>query len=162
MRYSSSLYTCQYTFEPSDPDTDIDYAVRLVSLEDDPHLPIFTFRMWFLALGLSCFGAVLGQIFVSRAPFTADRGDGMLIARLSSQYFRPQTITVSQLFLQVRSDSCASLQRVNVVFVRFLLLSWAGLWRRFCQVLRTAHDSKLATTLFGGTSVHFILSMFVA
>lgn len=60
-------------------ETDIDYAVRLVSLEDDPNLPIFTFRMWFLSLGLSCFGAVLGQIF----------------------YFRPQTITVSQLFLQI-------------------------------------------------------------
>lgn len=45
-------------------DTDVDYAMRLVSLEDDPTLPIYTFRMWFLALGLSCFGAVLGQIFV--------------------------------------------------------------------------------------------------
>lgn len=62
-------------------DTDADYSMRLVSLEDDPTLPIFTFRMWFLALGLSCFGAVLGQIF----------------------YFRPQTITVSQLFLQIIS-----------------------------------------------------------
>ncbi|THG93602.1 hypothetical protein EW026_g7677 [Hermanssonia centrifuga] len=60
-------------------ETDADYAVRLISLEDEPSLPIFTFRMWFLAIGLSCFGAVLGQIF----------------------YFRPQTISVSQLFLQI-------------------------------------------------------------
>jgi hypothetical protein len=45
--------------------TDADYAIRLISLEDDPTLPIWTFRMWFLSLGLSCFGAVLGQIFVS-------------------------------------------------------------------------------------------------
>ncbi|KAJ3522101.1 hypothetical protein NM688_g8924 [Phlebia brevispora] len=45
-------------------ETDSDYALRLISLEDDPSLPIFTFRMWFLALGLSCFGAVLGQIFI--------------------------------------------------------------------------------------------------
>ncbi|KAI0089664.1 OPT oligopeptide transporter [Irpex rosettiformis] len=60
-------------------ETDMDYAVRLISLEDDPDLPIFTFRMVFLAVGLACFGAVLGQIF----------------------YFRPQTITVSQLFLQI-------------------------------------------------------------
>ena len=45
-------------------ETDSDYALRLLSLEDDPTLPIFTFRMWFLSLGLSCFGAVLGQIFV--------------------------------------------------------------------------------------------------
>ena len=45
--------------------TDTDVATRLVSLEDDPTLPVFTFRMWFLGIGLSCFGAVLGQIFVS-------------------------------------------------------------------------------------------------
>ncbi|KAJ7890176.1 peptide transporter MTD1 [Mycena olivaceomarginata] len=59
--------------------TDVDVATRLISLEDDPTLPALTFRMWFLGLGLSCFGAVLGQIF----------------------YFRPQTISVSQLFLQI-------------------------------------------------------------
>ncbi|KAI5117568.1 hypothetical protein M0805_009646 [Coniferiporia weirii] len=59
--------------------TDVDVATRLISLEDDPTLPVLTFRTWFLGLGLSCFGAVLGQIF----------------------YFRPQTISVSQLFLQI-------------------------------------------------------------
>ncbi|KAF7342730.1 OPT oligopeptide transporter [Mycena sanguinolenta] len=59
--------------------TDEDYATRLVSLDDDPTLRVFTFRMWFLGLGLSCFSAVLGQIF----------------------YFRPQTIYVSQLFIQI-------------------------------------------------------------
>ncbi|KAJ6453791.1 peptide transporter MTD1 [Mycena sanguinolenta] len=59
--------------------TDVDVATRLISLEDDPTLKVFTFRMWFLGFGLSCFGAVLGQIF----------------------YFRPQTIFVSQLFLQI-------------------------------------------------------------
>ncbi|KAG7090337.1 hypothetical protein E1B28_009457 [Marasmius oreades] len=62
-------------------DTDADYALRLVSLEDDPTLPIYTFRTWILGLGLSCFGAVLGQIF----------------------YFRPQTIDVSVLFIQIFS-----------------------------------------------------------
>ncbi|KAJ7574141.1 OPT oligopeptide transporter [Mycena floridula] len=62
-------------------DTDFDYATRLISLDDDPTLPIYTFRLWFLSLGLSCFGAVLGQIF----------------------YFRPQTIDVSALFLQIIS-----------------------------------------------------------
>ncbi|KAF8801788.1 peptide transporter MTD1 [Phlegmacium glaucopus] len=62
-------------------ETDIDVATRLISLEDDPTLPAFTFRMWFLGLGLSCFGAVLGQIF----------------------YFRPQTVYVSSLFLQIIS-----------------------------------------------------------
>ncbi|KAJ6610636.1 OPT oligopeptide transporter [Mycena sp. CBHHK59/15] len=59
--------------------SDMDYATRLVSLDDDPTMRVFTFRMWFLALGLSCFAAVLGQIF----------------------YFRPQTIYVSQLFIQI-------------------------------------------------------------
>ncbi|KAJ8089444.1 hypothetical protein PM082_014693 [Marasmius tenuissimus] len=44
-------------------ESDADYSIRLISLEDDPNLPIFTFRMWFLGLGLACFGAVLGQIF---------------------------------------------------------------------------------------------------
>lgn len=42
-------------------------------------MPIHTIRMWFLGLGLTCFAAVLGQIF----------------------YFRPQTVFVSQLFLQI-------------------------------------------------------------
>ncbi|KAL0057823.1 hypothetical protein AAF712_015523 [Marasmius tenuissimus] len=62
-------------------ESDADYSIRLISLEDDPNLPIFTFRMWFLGLGLACFGAVLGQIF----------------------YFRPQTIDVSILFIQIVS-----------------------------------------------------------
>ncbi|KAJ6449375.1 OPT oligopeptide transporter [Mycena sanguinolenta] len=59
--------------------TDEDYATRLVSLDDDPGLRVFTFRTCFLGLGLACFSAVLGQIF----------------------YFRPQTIYVSQLFIQI-------------------------------------------------------------
>ncbi|KAL0953014.1 hypothetical protein HGRIS_007218 [Hohenbuehelia grisea] len=59
--------------------TDMDVATRLISTEDDPTQPVFTARMWFLGLGLSCFGAVLGQIF----------------------YFRPQTVFVSQLFIQI-------------------------------------------------------------
>ncbi|GAA5886511.1 hypothetical protein JCM6882_001666 [Rhodosporidiobolus microsporus] len=56
-----------------------DIATRCISLEDDPTLQIHTFRMYFLGLGLTAFAAVLGQIF----------------------YFRPQTVYVSQLFLQV-------------------------------------------------------------
>ncbi len=42
----------------------MDVAMRLISLDDDPTLPAFTFRMWFLGIGLACFGSVLGQIFV--------------------------------------------------------------------------------------------------
>ncbi|KAJ7070868.1 OPT oligopeptide transporter [Mycena amicta] len=58
-----------------------DWSQRLISLHDDPTLPVWTFRLWFLALGLSAFGAVLGEIFT----------------------FRPQSVYVSQLFLQVAS-----------------------------------------------------------
>ncbi|KAJ7925954.1 OPT oligopeptide transporter [Mycena leptocephala] len=58
-----------------------DWSTRLISLHDDPTLPVWTFRLWFLALGLSAFGAVLGEIFS----------------------FRPQSVYVSQLFLQVAS-----------------------------------------------------------
>ncbi|KAF7307085.1 OPT oligopeptide transporter [Mycena indigotica] len=58
-----------------------DWSTRLISLHDDPTLPVWTFRLWFLALGLSAFGAVLGEIFA----------------------FRPQAVYVSQLFLQVAS-----------------------------------------------------------
>ncbi|SCV71209.1 BQ2448_2797 [Microbotryum intermedium] len=56
-----------------------DISTRCISLEDDPTLIVHTLRMWVIGLGLTCFAAVLGQIF----------------------YFRPQTVFVSQLFLQV-------------------------------------------------------------
>ncbi|BGP34737.1 hypothetical protein JCM10296v2_006559 [Rhodotorula toruloides] len=56
-----------------------DIATRCISLEDDPSMAIHTFRMYFLGIGFTAFAAVLGQIF----------------------YFRPQTVYVSQLFLQV-------------------------------------------------------------
>ncbi|KAI0365212.1 OPT oligopeptide transporter [Pilatotrama ljubarskyi] len=62
-------------------ETEQDYALRLVSLDDDPSQPVHTFRTWFLGLGLACFAAVLGELF----------------------YFRPQTVQVSGLFLQVLS-----------------------------------------------------------
>ncbi|KAG6898080.1 hypothetical protein C0992_006000 [Termitomyces sp. T32_za158] len=66
-------------------ETDIDIATRLISLEDEPTLPAFTFRMWFLGLGLACFGSVLGQIFVGS----------------SLHHPMPQTVYVSQLFIQI-------------------------------------------------------------
>ncbi|GJJ13070.1 hypothetical protein Clacol_007319 [Clathrus columnatus] len=60
-------------------ETPEDFATALVSLEDDPTLPVHTFRMWFSGLGLAVFGAVLGMLF----------------------QFRPQVISVSALFLQL-------------------------------------------------------------
>ncbi|KAL6306111.1 OPT oligopeptide transporter [Sparassis latifolia] len=56
-----------------------DFATALVSLDDDPKMPVFTFRMWFTGVGLAVFGAVLGMLF----------------------QFRPQVISVSALFLQL-------------------------------------------------------------
>ncbi|TFY64780.1 hypothetical protein EVJ58_g2402 [Rhodofomes roseus] len=60
-------------------ETAADFSRALVSSEDDPNLPIHTFRMWFTGLGLAVFGAVLGMLF----------------------QFRPQVIDVSALFLQL-------------------------------------------------------------
>ncbi|TFY80131.1 hypothetical protein EWM64_g3881 [Hericium alpestre] len=54
-----------------------DVAVKVLSTQDDPSQPAFTFRFLFLGLGLSCFGAVLAQIY----------------------YFKPQTVSVARLFL---------------------------------------------------------------
>ncbi len=73
MTISHPLRSLAYVYLIS-TETDADYAVRLISLEDEPSLPIFTFRMWFLAIGLSCFGAVLGQIFVSDQNFWVHTG----------------------------------------------------------------------------------------
>jgi hypothetical protein len=39
-------------------ETAADWSLRLVSLEDDPKQPVWTFRLWFISLGLSCFAAV--------------------------------------------------------------------------------------------------------
>lgn len=42
-----------------------DFSTALVSLDDDPDLPVHTLRMWVAGLGLAAFGAVLGMLFVS-------------------------------------------------------------------------------------------------
>lgn len=42
-----------------------DFAKRLISLDDDPTMPIHTFRMWFTGIGLAVFASVLGMLFVS-------------------------------------------------------------------------------------------------
>ncbi|GJJ10991.1 hypothetical protein Clacol_005220 [Clathrus columnatus] len=60
-------------------ETPADFATALVSLEDDPTMPVNTFRMWFSGIGLAVFGAVLAMLF----------------------QFRPQVIDVSPLFLQL-------------------------------------------------------------
>ncbi|KAJ7206407.1 OPT oligopeptide transporter [Mycena pura] len=59
--------------------TSHDVAVKVLSTRDDVDLPILTFRMFFLGLGFSAFGAVLAQLY----------------------YFKPQTLSVSQGFLLI-------------------------------------------------------------
>ncbi|KAK5108447.1 hypothetical protein LTR62_008334 [Meristemomyces frigidus] len=61
-------------------ETAADLVTKIIHAdEDDPDMPVLTFRTFFLGLGLSCFGSVLQEIF----------------------YFKPQTIFVSLIFLTV-------------------------------------------------------------
>ncbi|KAJ8581552.1 OPT superfamily oligopeptide transporter [Rhizopogon salebrosus TDB-379] len=58
-----------------------DIATNVISVDDDPTLNPWTFRAFFLGLGLSAFGGVLAEIY----------------------YFKPQTVLVSLMFLAVIS-----------------------------------------------------------
>ncbi|KII92275.1 hypothetical protein PLICRDRAFT_50693 [Plicaturopsis crispa FD-325 SS-3] len=59
--------------------TERDVATHVVSLDDDPSLNPWTFRAFFIGIGLSAFGGVLAEIY----------------------YFKPQTVGVSTLFLAI-------------------------------------------------------------
>ncbi|MCJ1399097.1 hypothetical protein MMC11_002299 [Xylographa trunciseda] len=56
-------------------------VTSVLSVDDDPTLNPWTFRMWFIGLGLSLFGSVLSTIY----------------------YFKPQTVFVSVIFLTIWS-----------------------------------------------------------
>ncbi|KAG2353183.1 OPT oligopeptide transporter protein-domain-containing protein [Suillus spraguei] len=58
-----------------------DIATHVISVDDDPSLNPWTFRAFFIGLGLSTFGGVLAEIY----------------------YFKPQTVLVSLMFLAVVS-----------------------------------------------------------
>ncbi|THH21358.1 hypothetical protein EW146_g177 [Bondarzewia mesenterica] len=83
-KLDSDVYVDEEKVDPQDKDDILvkviekaeDVAVEIISTEDDPSLPVFTFRSVFLGIGLSAFGAVLGTIYT----------------------FKPQNATVSQLF----------------------------------------------------------------
>ncbi|KIM37745.1 hypothetical protein M413DRAFT_254678 [Hebeloma cylindrosporum] len=130
--------------------TDIDVATRLVSLEDDPTLPVFTFRMWFLGIGLSCFGAVLGQIF----------------------YFRPQTVFVSQLFIQIIAyifgrvleeiipgpgNERSKFQKSDTAFWRFMNPGPFNIKEHVAITIfaSTAADSALAISIFAADELFY-------
>ncbi|KAF9494717.1 OPT oligopeptide transporter [Pleurotus eryngii] len=125
----------------------MDVATRLISLEDDP-APVFTLRMWFL--GLSCFGAVLGQIF----------------------YFRPQTVFVSRLFIQIIAyilgliieelipgpdNIRPGLQTKNIAFWRFCNPGPFNLKEHVAVTIfaSTAADSALAISIFAADDLFY-------
>ncbi|KAI0058136.1 OPT oligopeptide transporter [Artomyces pyxidatus] len=56
-----------------------DIITRVISVEDDPTLSPWTFRAFFIGIGLSAFGGVLGEIY----------------------YFKPRTVGDSTLFLAI-------------------------------------------------------------
>jgi len=60
-------------------DSAADIVTQVIDLDDDVNLNPWTFRMFFIGMGLSCFGAVLEEIY----------------------YFKPQVIYVSLMFLTV-------------------------------------------------------------
>ncbi|KZT33595.1 OPT superfamily oligopeptide transporter [Sistotremastrum suecicum HHB10207 ss-3] len=85
------VYVKEYDGDHKDPDATSeegdeeiikaaqDVAVLVISTDDDPSLPVFTFRTIFLGVGLSAFASVLGTIYT----------------------FKPQNATVSQLFVLI-------------------------------------------------------------
>ncbi|KAJ6452376.1 OPT oligopeptide transporter [Mycena vitilis] len=137
-------------------ETDADYATRLISLDDDPTLRVFTFRMWFLGLGLSCFSAVLGQIF----------------------YFRPQTIYVSQLFIQILGfvlgrimewlipgpSEHAIIRTPDTWFWRFLNHGRFNLKEHVAITIMasTASSSALAISIFAAQELYYFVETNVA
>ncbi|KAL1712381.1 OPT oligopeptide transporter protein-domain-containing protein [Schizophyllum commune] len=109
-----------------------DYATRLLSLEDDPSLPIFTIRTVVLGIGFAAFASVLGQLF----------------------YFRPQSISVSQLFLQIFAFILGKAMEEVIPGTnpnsRFPLRdSW---WARFLNPGPFNIKEHVAITIMGATS----------
>ncbi|KAJ7899268.1 OPT oligopeptide transporter [Mycena olivaceomarginata] len=137
-------------------ETAIDYATRLISLDDDPTLRVHTFRMWFLGLGLSCFSAVLGQIF----------------------YFRPQSIYVSQLFLQIIGfifgrimewlipgpSEHALIRTKDNAFWRFMNHGRFNLKEHVAMTIMasTASSSALAISIFAAQELYYFVETNVA
>ncbi|KAJ8079376.1 hypothetical protein PM082_021881 [Marasmius tenuissimus] len=134
--------------------TDVDMSTRLISLEDDPSLPCLTFRTWILGIGLSCFGAVLGQIF----------------------YFRPQTIFVSPLFLQIIAyilgigleviipgpgNEFSRLKTRDTPFWRFFNPGPFNLKEHVAITIfaSTASESALAISIFAADSLFYNISV---
>ncbi|KAJ7168044.1 OPT oligopeptide transporter [Mycena filopes] len=138
--------------------TDADYATRLISLDDDPTLRVFTFRMWFLGLGLSCFSCVPSSRFFL--------------------YFRPQTIYVSQLFIQILGfilgrlmewlvpgpSEAALIQTADTAFWRFMNHGRFNLKEHVATTIMasTASSSALAISIFASQELYYHVETNVA
>ncbi|TGO63501.1 hypothetical protein BOTNAR_0099g00280 [Botryotinia narcissicola] len=77
-----------------------DIVTAIINVDDDPTLNPWTFRMFFIGLGLSVFGAVLQEIF----------------------YFKPQVIYVSVMFLTVIAYAIGE-------FMAFAIPRWGAVGR---------------------------------
>ena len=75
-----------------------DLVTEVIHAQDDPTLNPWTFRMWFLGLGLSAFGGVLSTIY----------------------YFKPQTLAVSTIFLGCISYILGELMSHTIPRVGFI------------------------------------------
>ena len=71
------LATIILTLNPQD--SNLQLVTKTLDVTDDPSQSPYTFRSFFLGIGLACFGAVIAEIF----------------------YFKPQTILVNYIFLQI-------------------------------------------------------------
>ncbi|KJA14222.1 hypothetical protein HYPSUDRAFT_150665 [Hypholoma sublateritium FD-334 SS-4] len=97
--------------------------------------------MWFLSLGLSCFAAVLGQIF----------------------YFRPQTVSVSRLFLQAMEEIIpgpgknARFKTPDNAFWRFMNPGPFNIKEHVAITIMasTASSSALAISIFAAQDLYY-------
>lgn len=72
---------------------------KVLSTQDDPEVPALTFRTMFLGLGFSAFGASVSYISFPRWVHSPVIRSYRVLAQI--YYFKPQTLNVSVLFLQV-------------------------------------------------------------
>ena len=75
-----------------------DLVTHVISLDDDPTLNPWTFRVLVIGLGLSAFGGVLGQSG-SRLELQLILISDLFLAEI--YYFKPQTVLVSTMFLAI-------------------------------------------------------------
>ncbi|GAA6039532.1 hypothetical protein JCM8097_008371 [Rhodosporidiobolus ruineniae] len=120
-----------------------DWSTRLLSTVD-VDVPIHTFRMYVLGLGMTCFAAVLGQIF----------------------YFRPSSLTVSSLFIVVITMILGKLWEILLpkasrgAFWAFLNPGEFNIKEHVAVLIMssTAFSSAMAISVFAADQLYYDLS----